>query len=234
MGQAVQRAPAGHPVHYERRRPEETTLYQLVKAHADTFFAQVEAETGTGLPEFVKEEFDAFLECGILAHGFVRLRLAATAPMRNGWLSPANGVGFAPRAAPGAWQKPPPTWSITSSRGCRCANGWCRFRSRCVSSSPPIMKRLTRQGHLIEEQSMTYLAEVEVDNPLTPEANGLLHLNRIALAPRAAQKVLSLQTLSHRREQPAPALCANAHGFSLHAALRCAADQRKQLERLCR
>jgi hypothetical protein len=27
-------------------------------------------------PSFVKEEFDAFLECGILAHGFLRLRCA--------------------------------------------------------------------------------------------------------------------------------------------------------------
>jgi len=31
-----------------------------------------------------------------------------------------------------------------------------------------------------------------------------------------------------------PGLCANAHGFSLHAAVRCGADQRKQLEHLCR
>jgi Transposase zinc-binding domain len=36
--------------------------------------SQVEAATGTGLPKFVKDEFDAFLECGILAHGFLRLR----------------------------------------------------------------------------------------------------------------------------------------------------------------
>ena len=28
------------------------------------------------MPDFVKEEFDAFLECGILAHGFLRLRCA--------------------------------------------------------------------------------------------------------------------------------------------------------------
>jgi hypothetical protein len=28
--------------------------------------------------------------------------------------------------------------------------------------------------------------------------------------------------------------CVNAHGFSLHAAVRCAAHQRKELERLCR
>lgn len=36
----------------------------------------VEAETEAGLPEFVKAEFEAFLECGILAHGFLRLTLA--------------------------------------------------------------------------------------------------------------------------------------------------------------
>jgi len=76
MDQAVQPAPAGRRIHYERRRPEETTLYQLVQEHLETFLAQVELETGAGLPDFVKEEFDAFLECGILVHGFLRLRCA--------------------------------------------------------------------------------------------------------------------------------------------------------------
>ena len=37
-------------------------------------FAQAEAATEAHLPRFVKDEFDAFLECGILAHGFLRLR----------------------------------------------------------------------------------------------------------------------------------------------------------------
>jgi hypothetical protein len=48
--------------------------YQLVQENVETFFAQVEAETGAGLPDFVKDEFDAFLDCGILANGFLRLR----------------------------------------------------------------------------------------------------------------------------------------------------------------
>ena len=74
--QAVPSAPAGNPVHYERRRPEETILYQLVQEHVETFFAQVETETGSGLPDFIKDEFDAFLECGVLSHGFLRLRCA--------------------------------------------------------------------------------------------------------------------------------------------------------------
>ena len=74
MGQAAQLVPARTPVHYERRCPEETTLYRLLQEHAESFFAFVQAETGASLPQFVKDEFDAFLDCGILANGFLRLR----------------------------------------------------------------------------------------------------------------------------------------------------------------
>ena len=68
------RAPAAGSVHYERHRPEQTTLYRLVQQHAASFIAHTEASTGSELPGFIKDEFDAFLECGILAHGFLRLR----------------------------------------------------------------------------------------------------------------------------------------------------------------
>ncbi len=76
MGPAVAPAPARKSVafHYERRRPEETTLYQLVREQLETSIAQVEVQTGSGLPAFVKAEFDTFLQCGILAHGFLRVR----------------------------------------------------------------------------------------------------------------------------------------------------------------
>jgi hypothetical protein len=57
---------------------------------------------------------------------------------------------------------------------------------------------------------------------------------RIALGPRAGQKVLNLRTVAGRDEKTTAALCADAHGFSLHAGVRCGAPQRKQLERLCR
>lgn len=61
-------------LHYERHRPEQTTLYRLVQQHAASFIAHTEASTDAELPRFIKDEFDAFLECGILAHGFLRLR----------------------------------------------------------------------------------------------------------------------------------------------------------------
>ena len=62
------------PLYYERHRPEQTTLYRLVQQRAASFIAHTEASTGAELPRFLKDEFDAFLECGILAHGFLRLR----------------------------------------------------------------------------------------------------------------------------------------------------------------
>ena len=39
-----------------------------MQQHAASFIAHTVASTGSALPRFIKEEFDAFLECGILAH----------------------------------------------------------------------------------------------------------------------------------------------------------------------
>jgi hypothetical protein len=54
IGRQLHRAPDDARVDYERRRPEQTTLYQLVQQHAATFFAEVEAAAGADLPQFVK------------------------------------------------------------------------------------------------------------------------------------------------------------------------------------
>jgi hypothetical protein len=37
-----------------------------------TWLAQAEAAAAADLPQFMKEEFNAFVECGIVAHGFLR------------------------------------------------------------------------------------------------------------------------------------------------------------------
>jgi hypothetical protein len=96
-----------------------------------------------------------------------------------------------------------------------------------------IMRLLTRQGFLIEEQDRTYLAETATDQVLTPlQAASCTY--RIALGPRAGQKVLSLQSLPSPDKSSTPDLCAKLHGFTLHAAVRWGADQRQQLEHLCR
>ena len=98
-----------------------------------------------------------------------------------------------------------------------------------------VMRLLTRLGVLIEEPDQTYLAETDTDGALKSlQAASCTY--RIALGPRIrwVQKVLSLQSLPSRARPSTPELRVNAHGFSLHAAVRWGADQRKELEQLCR
>ena len=101
------------------------------------------------------------------------------------------------------------------------------------------MGLLTRRGVLIEEEGSTYVADSDGD---TDEARVLRPLQaaactyRIALGPRRGKKVLTVQGLQGMPrdadfKQP---LFADIDGFSLHAAVRCGADDRQALEQLCR
>ena len=95
-----------------------------------------------------------------------------------------------------------------------------------------IMKALTRHGTLIEE-GMTCLAEMETDAALAPLQSAAR--TWIALGRRIGQKVLTLKTApTQNLEQSDQEYCANAHGFSLHAWVRCAMNQRKEREHPCR
>ena len=54
---------------YQPRDPSDTVLYRVIADHLETFLAGIDADpTGKGLPSYVREEFDAYLQCGILAH----------------------------------------------------------------------------------------------------------------------------------------------------------------------
>ena len=57
---------------YQRRQPELTPCYKIVQAEFETFRQERELE-GRPLPQYVTDEFEAYLKCGILAHGFLRL-----------------------------------------------------------------------------------------------------------------------------------------------------------------
>jgi Putative transposase/Transposase zinc-binding domain len=61
------------PPGYARHRPETTLLYQLVEQHYPAF-RQMRARIGRALPDYVEEEFEAYLKCGRLEEGFLRLR----------------------------------------------------------------------------------------------------------------------------------------------------------------
>jgi len=65
-------ASAPLPSSYRRREPEGTVLHAAVREHLATFLVEAEerSPTGLGMPGFVREEFERYLRCGILAHGF--------------------------------------------------------------------------------------------------------------------------------------------------------------------
>ena len=57
---------------YTPRRPEETLLHQTVCENLETFLARTRDDDHP-VPYFVEREFRAYVECGILANGFLRL-----------------------------------------------------------------------------------------------------------------------------------------------------------------
>ena len=325
IGRQPQQAPDGTPVHYERHRPELTTLYRLMQQHAATFFAQAEDAAGADLPQFVKDEFDAFLECGILAHGFLRLRcgdcghdkLVAFSCKRRGFCPSCGARRMSQTAAhlldhviphvqwvlslpiplrlllaaqpklvtpvlqvvhrvitrfllkqAGVKTDEADSGAVTLIQRfgsaanlnihlhCLVLDGVYR---RGTDGAPEfvevpaptdealqtvlhkvimrMMKLLTRRGVLVEEEGSTYIADNDSDSD---EARALRPLQaaactyRIAFGPRAGQKVLTVQGALPRETDFEQSLCADISGFSLHAAVRCGADDRQALEQLCR
>ena len=58
---------------YQRHRPEETLLYQLVEQYYPKLNDHLAAK-GQYLPSFVQLEFEDFISCGRLECGFLRVR----------------------------------------------------------------------------------------------------------------------------------------------------------------
>ena len=91
---------------YARRRPEATLLYRLVEQHYPAFEVRLAAE-GRALPRYVAREFEDFLACGRLEHGFLRVacdgcraeRLVAFSCKRRGFCPSCGARRMAESAA---------------------------------------------------------------------------------------------------------------------------------------
>ncbi len=91
---------------YERHEPERTLLHRVVREELETFLARASAR-GQPPPRFVEQELRAYLRCGILAHGFLRLRcddcrherLVAFSCKRRGFCPSCGGRRMADTAA---------------------------------------------------------------------------------------------------------------------------------------
>ncbi|HEY7686870.1 MAG TPA: transposase [Gemmatimonadales bacterium] len=81
---------------YRPRNAEHTVLHRVIDEHLDAFLetAQRHAD-GAALPAFIEQEFRDFLTCGVLAHGFARLRCTECTLERLVPFS-CKGRGFCP------------------------------------------------------------------------------------------------------------------------------------------
>ena len=132
---------------YEPRDPSRTVLYTVIADHLETFLASLEADPdATGLPAYVQREFDAYLQCGILAHGFLRLGcdtcpkelLLPFSCKRRGFCPSCAARRMAQTAAHLVECVSPATVSAEGAQlngrpspGCRHAKGWSRCLFPC-------------------------------------------------------------------------------------------------------
>jgi putative transposase/transposase-like zinc-binding protein len=93
---------------YEPQDPSRTVLYNTIAAHLETFLASLDDDPDAkGLPDYVQREFYDYLQCGILAHGFLRLGcdscqkevLLAFSCKRRGFCPSCSGRRMAQSAA---------------------------------------------------------------------------------------------------------------------------------------
>src|SRR3989442_11985007 len=78
------------------RDAEHAVLYRVIDEHLEAFLETARRNAdGSPLPEFVEQEFRDFLTCGVLAHGFARLRCTDCAFERLVPFS-CKGPGFCP------------------------------------------------------------------------------------------------------------------------------------------
>ena len=58
---------------YQGHRTEQTLLYRIVEEYYPAFAGHL-AERGRELPAYMRREFEDYLKCGHLVHGFLRVR----------------------------------------------------------------------------------------------------------------------------------------------------------------
>ena len=66
-------APPNPTTAYVRHRPEKTLLYQVIQEYWPEFRTELTSQDKS-LPAYVIKEFDEYLKCGRLEHGFLRVR----------------------------------------------------------------------------------------------------------------------------------------------------------------
>ena len=229
------------PPGYRRHRPETTLLYQLVAEHYPRLRDRRVAEERP-LPRYVEEEFEAYVKCGLLEHGFLRVtcesckaeKLVAFSCKRRGFCPSCGARRMAETAAllidevlP---QQPVRQWVLSLPFALRYL---LAPRPEVVTQVLGIVYRAI-SGHLIRKAGLTRASAVTGAVTLIQKFGSAASITyRIATGPREGQKVFTLQTIPASPEGPRPEV-AESSGFSLHAGIAATVSQREKLEHLAR
>ena len=68
---SLSKSPGGFA--YQRHKPEETELYKIIEQNLPSFQSHL-SNADISLPAFVHDEFRSYLRCGLLKHGFLRVK----------------------------------------------------------------------------------------------------------------------------------------------------------------
>jgi ribosomal protein S27E len=68
---SLSKSPGGFS--YQRHKPEETELYKIIEQNLPSFQSHL-SNADFSLPAFVHDEFRSYLRCGLLKHGFLRVK----------------------------------------------------------------------------------------------------------------------------------------------------------------
>jgi len=223
-------------------------LYEAVRENLATLLAEA-SEVGRGLPRYVERDFARYLECGVLAHGFARVRcesckdelLVAFSCKGRGVCPSCNAKRAHVTAAhlvEGVLPRVPyRQWTLSFPHRVR----W-------------VLLKLVPDGVFVPQEGDVRFeplpppTQAEVERLLRGVRHRVLRLleKRGALpaqGPEDARQAYQAHSLQQRLRwtevdvRPPPrkqSRCALLEGFSLHANTHLHANDRQGLERLCR
>ena len=201
---------------YCRHQPEQTELYSVIARHYPRFVDDIE-RAGGYLPKSVRQEFQDYLKCRLLEHGFLRVKSDSCCHEHLVVFS-CKRRGFCPRCG-----------------ARRMVKSAAHLIDHVFPEAPVRQRVLTFPFPLrflfANDPSALSAALAVVHRALS---TFVVRQSGIAIGPHAGRKALTRYSVPPLTETPNNPLLARRSGFSLHAAIICEAWQRSRLERLCR
>jgi hypothetical protein len=237
------------------RKPEESLLYVVVAEELETFLAG-ERERGHDIPGFVETEFRAFLDCGILARGLIRVhcdacgldRVVGFSCKRRGWCPSCCGRRMADTAA----HLVDRVLNLHTHAHMLVLDGvYAALEGEAPRFYPlhaPEEKDVAwvaaevaaRTGGLLERLGQSSADgeqdRLSCDDPWLSGLYAASVSGRVATGTRAGRRVQTAGVERNPEEESSASgpRCANVAGFSVHANVAIREHRRDALERLCR